>query len=420
MKLLMTTDTVGGVWTYAMELIRALDSWPCEVALATMGAPLSAAQQAEANALPNVTVYESTYRLEWMTDPWDDVAAAGRWLLTLEEALSPDLIHLNNYAHGALPWRAPLLMVGHSCVLSWWEAVKGEAAPAEWHRYAQCVRTGLRGADLVIAPSHAMLQALRHHYGPFVADRVIYNSRRAELFQPATKEPMVLTVGRLWDEAKNLQLLAAAAPKLCWPIYSAGATSEPQQTSDTSMGNDTVGSDTVGSDIPVGNDTVGNDTVGNDIPVGNGTKRRELQSLGQLTPSQVAAWMGRAAIYALPARYEPFGLSVLEAALSGCALVLGDIPSLREIWGDAACWVNPTDAQGLLAALEALSADPAARVGLGKQAYARAQRYKSATMGIAYWQLYQQVIAAHHRLPNQWQYQLQPCHTLPARQTSDA
>ena len=52
--------------------------------------------------------------------------------------------------------------------------------------------------------------------------------------------------------------------------------------------------------------------------------------------------MGRAAIYALPARYEPFGLSILEAALSGCALVIGDIPSLREIWADAALFV-PSD-----------------------------------------------------------------------------
>ncbi len=39
----------------------------------------------------------------------------------------------------------------------------------------------------------------------------------------------------------------------------------------------------------------------------------------------------------LPARYEPFGLSVLEAALSGCALVLGDIPSLRESGATRPC-----------------------------------------------------------------------------------
>lgn len=384
MKILMTTDTVGGVWTYAIELVRALQDWPCEVALATMGSPLSVVQRAEANALPNLTVYESTYRLEWMADPWADVVAAGRWLLALEQAWSPDLIHLNNYVHGALPWRKPLLMVGHSCVLSWWEAVKGEAAPAEWQHYARSVRAGLRNADQVIAPSAAMLQTLRHHYGPFRADGVIYNSRCVGLFQSETKEPLILTVGRLWDEAKNLPLLAAAAPHLQWPIYSAGAAIEPQRNSNAAPGEETA-------------------------PKG-------IEPLGELTPSQVATWMGRAAIYALPALYEPFGLSVLEAALSKCALVLGDIPSLRELWGDAARWVTPTDTQELIDTIEALIAAPAERATLGEQAYAQAQRYKSATMGAAYWQIYRQV-AASCRRPRQ---QVQPYHTPQTHQAPAA
>ena len=63
----------------------------------------------------------------------------------------------------------------------------------------------------------------------------------------------------------------------------------------------------------------------------------------------IADWYARASIYALPARYEPFGLSALEAALSGCALVLGDIPSLREVWGDAALFVAPDDTDALAA-----------------------------------------------------------------------
>ena len=51
-------------------------------------------------------------------------------------------------------------------------------------------------------------------------------------------------------------------------------------------------------------------------------------------------WLRRATIFALPARYEPFGLSALEAGLAGCALVLGDIP-MREVWHDAAMFVPP-------------------------------------------------------------------------------
>jgi len=44
--------------------------------------------------------------------------------------------------------------------------------------------------------------------------------------------------------------------------------------------------------------------------------------LGELAESHLATFFARAAIGVFPARYEPFGLAVLEAALSECALVL--------------------------------------------------------------------------------------------------
>ncbi|WP_326491751.1 glycosyltransferase family 4 protein [Myxococcus stipitatus] len=128
-RVLMTTDTVGGVWTYALELCRALAEVGVEVALATMGAPLTPAQAEEARGVPGLRVFESTWRLEWMESPWEDVEAAGAWLLGLEARLEPDLVHLNGYCHGALPWRAPVVMVAHSCVASWWEAVRSGPLP---------------------------------------------------------------------------------------------------------------------------------------------------------------------------------------------------------------------------------------------------------------------------------------------------
>src|SRR5689334_9341980 len=128
-KVLMTTDTVGGVWIYSLELARGLAEQGVEVALATMGAPLDELQREMACRIPRLKVFEGKFKLEWMEDPWRDVERAGDWLLGLEERFGPDLIHLNGYAHGSLPWNAPKIVVGHSCVLSWWEAVKKEAAP---------------------------------------------------------------------------------------------------------------------------------------------------------------------------------------------------------------------------------------------------------------------------------------------------
>src|ERR671939_521178 len=111
MKLLMTADTLGGVWTYALELARALCEHGVQVALATMGARLNPQQREQVEEIRTLEVFESDYKLEWMERPWHNVDAAGEWLLELEEEVQPDIVHLNGYAHGALPWHTPTLVV---------------------------------------------------------------------------------------------------------------------------------------------------------------------------------------------------------------------------------------------------------------------------------------------------------------------
>ena len=56
------------------------------------------------------------------------------------------------------------------------------------------------------------------------------------------------------------------------------------------------------------------------------------------------------------ARYEPFGLAVLEAAQAGMRLVLSDIPSFRELWDGAATFVASRRADLLPALRHALAA----------------------------------------------------------------
>jgi glycosyltransferase involved in cell wall biosynthesis len=341
----MTADTVGGVWTYAVELARELDARGVHVAIATMGAPIAPHQRAGLAGCREVTLVEGNFRLEWMQEPWDEVDAAGEWLMALERDLRPDLVHLNQYAFGALPLCAPKLVVAHSCVASWWRAVHGEAAPASWDTYRQRVRQGLLGADRVAAPTRAMLAALRSEYEWPGEGLVLSNGCVPHAFAPAPKRPRILAAGRFWDAAKNLQALDQAAPGLAWPVYVAGSANHPDG----------------GTVLPQG-----------------------VNVLGELPRAELARAMAQAAIYALPARYEPFGLSVLEAALSGCALVLGDIASLREVWGPAARYVPPGDSQALHAALAELIASGAERARLADAAQRRALRYSAAAMADGY------------------------------------
>jgi glycogen synthase len=79
---------------------------------------------------------------------------------------------------------------------------------------------------------------------------------------------------------------------------------------------------------------------------------------------------------------------VLEAALAGCALVLGDIPSLREVWGDAALFVHPDDGDALAGALRGLLSNPAEREHRAALARARALTFTPRRMAEAYLELY--------------------------------
>lgn len=353
MKVLMTADTVGGVWTYAIELARALRPHGVEIILATMGARPSGEQRREAIECGNIELCESDYALEWMHDPWSDVDAASEWLLDLAAAHAPDLAHLNGYAHASLPWASPVLVVAHSCVRSWWTAVKGGSpadVPSMWDEYTRRVSAGLHAADLVIAPTRAMLVALEHHYGSLSTTEVIPNGRTPVAPPAVERERLIFAAGRAWDEAKNLAALARVAPKLPWRVAIAGDTTSPD-------GGALALSPTV-------------------------------QWLGRVNARLVIDWMSRARIYALPARYEPFGLSPLEAALCGCALVLGDIPSLREVWGDAACYVAPADDDALAFTLQKLCAAPALRRSMAERATAHARTLTPERMGAAYMAAY--------------------------------
>ena len=338
MNVLMTTDTVGGVWGYAVELARAVALLGVDVTLAAIGRT-SADQRRQAAGL---SLVESDFKLEWQPEPWADVAASGDWLLGLERPLRPDVVHLNGYAHGRLPFAAPTVVVGHSCVASWWQAVKGEPAPPEWDRYQSEVAAGLHAASAVVAPTHAMLAELDRLYGPTKHSRVICNGRGGDVFRPAAKQPFVLSAGRLWDEAKNLATLRAAAVGLPWPVRVAG----------------------------------------------DGGAGEAVECLGRLDAAAMAGQFAAAAIYCLPARYEPFGLSVLEAALSACALVLGDIATLRELWDGAAVFVPPNDVGALHGTLRQLIADPAERAAWGRRARDRGLRYGVEPMAAAYAALY--------------------------------
>jgi glycosyltransferase involved in cell wall biosynthesis len=188
---------------------------------------------------------------------------------------------------------------------------------------------------------------------------VISNGVDPAGFPALDKLPVVLAAGRLWDAAKNVEALDAAAPGLAWPIEIAGELKHPD---------------------------------------GGVATCAHLRLLGRLTLAEMARHLGSAAIFAAPARYEPFGLAILEAAAAGCALVLGDISSLRENWDGAALFVDPEDPPSLHAVIHALIANPDERTRLAAAARCRACRFTLDRMAQAYSALYRDLLRSSARL----------------------
>jgi glycosyltransferase involved in cell wall biosynthesis len=285
----------------------------------------------------------------------EDARQAGELLLRLAKQLRPDVIHLNGFREASLPWPAPVVVVAHSCVWSWWLACRGEMPEeARWRRYREAAAAGLRAADSWVAPTEAFRRTIKRLYQPATSGCCIHNGIDPVASEPLNKSGIVLASGRLWDEAKNIAAVVAAAPRLRWPVQVAGTLQEPGAAAKT---------------LPAAVDW-----------------------LGELPRAELLERMKRSAIYVAPARYEPFGLGVLEAASAGCALVLSDIPTLRELWDDAAEFVRPDDPDHLGRALARLSDDDARRRRLQHAARRRAADYSMARTSARYRNLYDRML----------------------------
>src|SRR5947209_13203445 len=163
MRVLITTDTVGGVWTFTQELAAGLLQYGCPVEMVSFGRAPVQEQQEQCTALeryhPGRFRYLATdVPLEWMED--NDRAFEDGARILNEEILrfSPDIIHSNQFCYGSLQGPVPRVVTAHSDVLSWAKACrKDPLTPSGWlRRYVSMVQAGLTACDAVAAPTQWM------------------------------------------------------------------------------------------------------------------------------------------------------------------------------------------------------------------------------------------------------------------------
>lgn len=358
LRLLMTADAIGGVWQYATELAAGLADHGCETLLAVLGPPASAAQRDEAHGVPGLRLIETGLPLDWLSAP-EAAAAAAVELARLARSERVDLVHLNSPAlAAAADFGVPVLGVAHGCLATWWDAARPDQPldPAfAWHR--DMMARGLRACDRIVAPSAGYAQTVTRLYHLPAAPHVVHNGRSRLGSAPARPiEDCAFTAGRLWDEVKNARVLDAVAARLAVPFHGAGSATAPH---------------------------------------GETLALAHLHCLGHLDAEALADRLAARPVFVAAATFEPFGLAVLEAAASGCALVLSDIPVFRELWDGAAIFVDPSDVVGFAAAIEGCIADPSRRTALGEAARQRAGDFSAQRMAAATAGLYRELLAAH-------------------------
>lgn len=354
MRLLMTVDGVGGIWQYATDLARALGQQGVETILALLGPMPAAEQRNAARAIPGVTLIETGLPLDWLADKPEQVRLAGRKIAELACHMRADIVQLNQPAFAAdVDFQVPVIAAAHSCLATWWAAVEGGPLPQDFAWRVALHGKGLGAAALAVAPSRAFAEATRLAYDLPCAPVAVHNGRTPLLQPPAAMHDFAFTAGRLWDRGKNLATLDRAAARLGIPVKAVG---------------------------PL------------DGPDGARVQFAHLHTPGVMSEDALAGCLAARPVFVSAAKYEPFGLAVLEAATAGCPLVLSDIPTFRELWGDVALFVDPDDDRGFAEAIEALIGDTALRLAQGEKARSVARAFTPVRMADQMLGLYRQLV----------------------------
>lgn len=335
MNVLMTAYPESPLWTYAVELVRGLEREGAHTVVAVMDGPLHEYQRAELRTLRNAEFYESSYRAEWNGADEREIEAAGAWLLELERRHDIDVVHLNEFSHGARAWHSQPVIA----------ALRRPCADLPRER----VQRSLAAAGALVAPLRSTLAWIDANVGRARREVLIPFGRSPSVFANRTKEPMILTSGEYGDGTGNVGALTSIASRMSWPVFIIG-------------------------DAPNYREV--------------GTSLANSHFLGSMTDADASAVIARASVFVEPVAVPEDGYCIVEAASCSCALVLADVPELREQWEGAAAFVEPNDLESLRSTLIWLMNNAEARGDLGARARHRAGAFTTEKMAGAYLALY--------------------------------
>jgi glycosyltransferase involved in cell wall biosynthesis len=359
LRILLTVESAGAQWRYGLELARGLARLGHEIDLASIGPRLTDEQRSAAAEVAGLRLIETGLAAEGLPSDEPSLRRVADTLARIAIERSADIVQLNAAALVSLAdFAAPVVAVHHGCAATRWQALHASPPPVEVARRVELVRIGLHTADIVVTPTSAFASTVHRSYGLAELPRAVHHGRSPLAAPSGMPHDFVFTAGRLWDEGENFAALDSAAGRIGVPVTAAGPLTGPK-----------------GSQIVFDS----------------------LHCLGAVGEQEVARWLSARPVFVSAALYEPSGMTVLDAAAAGCALVLSDIPAFRELWEEVAVFVDPRDESGFTHAIAALVADDFERAVLGRAARERASRYTPDAMAAQMASIYRSLLPAIRR-----------------------
>lgn len=344
-RILFTVDPHGAGWMHTVSLAGALLRRGHDVLVASFGPEPSAERMA--------AVEDSGIRLTRVeipgptTDP-TFIQTARAALEELVKEWSPSVVHIDRCSFGDLELEVPkILMIAAD-------------RTARISRGRGPARRGLLGADAVVSPTRALSEE--------ISRRFEYR-RPISLIQPGIElgdKPVMLSpvkksrsgfvcYGRTDEKADGFDVMMEALRrvKIEAPFKIAGEGARPP------------------------------------LP-------GWIADLGWLDTDGRSSAFEKAEVAVLPARDDPFGLRSVEAGLAGCALILSDVPSHRELWNGAAVLVPVDDPAALADAIGLLATDSRRREECQRLCHARA------VSGFSADRMVDEYLDVHRRIRRTW------------------
>lgn len=346
---------ISGIGRYTRELIREFAAMPTTPEIVLL---FDDAERAE--RLRRALNLESAPRIQVRIVPWRIFSAGSQLRLPHAlRALSADVFHSPNWMipYAAFPRRGRQT----ACVVTIHDLIPllfPHFTPRAWKTrlnplFRRLMLATLRRADTIIVPSEATRRDVLRiaGYDEAGAARVTVIPEAADArFRPSDRPRdgrTILFVGRR-DPYKNLPLLIEAFARVRAECPEAQLR-------------------VIGPPDPRYPEPEARAT---ELGVAGAIEWSGYREFEELVEAYQTA-----AVFAMPSRYEGFGLPALEAMACGTPVVCSDVASLPEVVGDAALLVPPNDVEALAAALTRVLREPALAAELRARGLARAASF---------------------------------------------